>query len=59
YPRVSGQHYRYLLREIHLIREGKRHNANPDMIKVILPYTDEDIGVVADFMSRLRGDSLP
>jgi len=53
YPRISGQHYRYLQRETILIREGKRHNANPDMIKVIAPYTDEDIGVVTDFISRL------
>lgn len=53
HPRVSGQHYRYLLRESQLIREGGRRNANPDMIKIIRAYTDEDIDAVADFMSRL------
>lgn len=53
YPRVSGQHFRYLLRENRLIRDNKRHNANPEMIGVIKNYTDDDIAAVADFMSRL------
>ncbi|MDP1957995.1 MAG: c-type cytochrome [Rhodocyclaceae bacterium] len=53
YPRVSGQHFKYLLRESQTIRDGKRRNANPVMVKVIKSYTDEDIAAVADFMSRL------
>jgi len=53
YPRVSGQHFKYLLRESQTIRDGKRRNANPVMVKVIKNYTDDDIAAVADFMSRL------
>ncbi|MDP2196285.1 MAG: c-type cytochrome, partial [Rhodocyclaceae bacterium] len=53
YPRVSGQHFRYLLRENRLIRDNQRRNANPEMIGVIKNYTDDDIAAVADFMSRL------
>jgi cytochrome c553 len=53
YPMVAAQHYRYLLREERFIRNGKRHNANPDMVKAIGPYSDADMEAVADFLSRL------
>jgi len=52
YPRVSGQHYRYLLRESILIRDGERRNANPEMAKMIKRYNDEDLKAVNDYMSR-------
>ncbi len=52
YPRVSGQHYRYLLRESLMIRDGERRNANPHMVRVIKNYSDEDIAAVSDYMSR-------
>ena len=53
YPRVSGQHFNYLLRESLIIRDGKRRNAHPEMVTVIKSYTDKDIAAVADFISRL------
>ena len=53
YPKVVGQHYKYLLREIHMIGSGERGNANPDMAKQLKSYTDSDMEAVADFMSRL------
>ncbi len=53
YPRLSGQHYRYLLRESRLIRNGERRNANPDMANAISAYSDEDLAAVADYISRL------
>ena len=56
YPRVSGQHYRYLLREARMIRDGMRHNANPDMIKAIRKYSNAKIAAVSDYMSRLAVD---
>lgn len=52
YPRVSGQHYRYLLREGIDIRDGKRRNANPKMVKVVKGYSDADMRAVSDYMSR-------
>ena len=55
YPRVAGQHYRYLLRENVLIRDGKRKNTNPDMVKAIRNYGEAEIEAVADYMSRLPG----
>lgn len=58
YPRVSGQHYNYLLRESLTIRDGKRRNAHPDMVTVIKRYTDNDVAAVADYISRLPVDSV-
>jgi cytochrome c553 len=51
YPMVASQHYRYLLREVQLIRDGDRRNANPDMVKVIKPYSMGELEAVADYMA--------
>lgn len=59
YPRVSSQHYNYLLRQMVQIRDGIRRNANPKMVKVIKPYSDQDLDAVADYMSRLGGKTAP
>lgn len=53
YPRVAGQHYAYLLRESRESRDKGRRNANPDMVRVIKHYTNDDIAAVSDYMSRL------
>lgn len=53
YPRVSGQHYRYLLRESLAIRDGQRKNAHPDMLRAIRSLGDAELDAVADYMSRL------
>lgn len=53
YPRVSGQHYRYLLRESLTIRDGQRKNVHPDMLRAIQPLSDAELDAVADYMSRL------
>jgi cytochrome c553 len=52
YPRVSGQHFKYLQRESIDIRDGVRLNANPKMIRAIRRYTNAEIAAVADYMSR-------
>lgn len=51
YPMVAAQHYRYLLREVQLIRDGDRRNANPDMVRVIKPYSSGELEAVADYMA--------
>jgi len=53
YPVIAGQHYKYLLRQMTEIREGKRRNANPDMVKVIKPYTDDQLVAISAFQSSL------
>jgi cytochrome c553 len=55
FPRLAGQHYRYLLRQAIEVRTGARRNANPDMARVVKPYEPEDLSAVADYVSRLEG----
>jgi cytochrome c553 len=54
YPVLAGQHYKYMLRQITDIRDGRRRNANPDMVKVVKKYNDEELDAVVDYMSRLE-----
>ena len=54
YPMVAAQHYNYLLREMKFIRDGDRHNSNPDMVKVIKPYSSGDLEAMADYMAQLE-----
>lgn len=54
YPRIHGQHYEYLLRQYQWIKEGKRRNANPDMMEQIKYFTDKDTKAVLDYVSRLK-----
>lgn len=53
YPVLAGQHYKYLLRQVTDIRDGKRRNANPDMVKVVKKYTDNDLSAVVEYMASL------
>ncbi len=53
YPRLQGQHYAYLLRQLEWIRDGKRRNANPVMAKRIQRMKDSDFSQLADFISRI------
>ncbi|MCP4007721.1 MAG: cytochrome c4 [bacterium] len=54
FPVLAGQHYKYLLRQIGDIAEGRRRNANPDMVKVVKSYKEDELKAVVDYMSRLR-----
>lgn len=54
YPRIQGQHYEYLLRQINWMLEGKRRNGNPNMIKRIKKMKITDIELVLDYVSRLK-----
>ncbi|HWS04876.1 MAG TPA: c-type cytochrome [Burkholderiaceae bacterium] len=53
FPRVSGQHYQYLLRESRMLRDGQRRNVHPEMTAAIAKYTDDELAAVSDYMSRL------
>lgn len=53
YPRLNGQHYRYLLRQALDIRDGVRRNASPKMVEAIKHYSDEEVEQVIDYISRL------
>jgi cytochrome c553 len=54
YPAIYGQHYNYLMRQYQWIKEGKRRNANPDMVQQIQGFTDKDTSAVLDYVSRLK-----
>ncbi len=54
YPVLAGQHYEYMLRQIRDIAALRRRNANPDMVKVVKAYKDEELQAVVDYMSRLH-----
>jgi len=54
FPRIQGQHYEYLIRQYKWIKEGKRRNANPDMVEQIKNFTDKDTVDVLDYVSRLK-----
>ena len=54
YPRIEAQHYKYMLRQFEWIRDGKRRNANPDMVKQIEGFSDDDMIAVIDYVSRMK-----
>ena len=53
FPVIAGQHYKYLLRQMTEIRDGHRRNANPDMVKVIKPYTNDQLVAISAYQSSL------
>ena len=56
-PLIGGQTYAYIVRQLKEIRDGKRRNANPDMVKQVIGFSDRDFLAVADYVSRLRTPS--
>lgn len=53
YPLVQGQHYEYLLRELRWLRDGERGNADPKMVEQIRDMSDNELDLMADYLSRL------
>ncbi len=51
YPRINGQHYKYMMRQFEWIRDGKRRNANPDMVKQIKSFSDQQMKEVINYVS--------
>jgi len=54
YPVIAGQHYKYLLRQMTEIRDGHRRNANPDMVRIIKPYTDDMLVAISAYQASLK-----
>jgi len=54
FPRIQGQHYAYLLRQLQWIRDGRRKNANPGMLALIKDLDDSSLSDIADYVSRLK-----
>jgi cytochrome c553 len=52
-PRLAGQHYAYLLRQMHDAVEHRRPNFPPDHIRLLKRLDFTDLTGVADYLSRL------
>ncbi len=52
-PRIQGQHYNYLLRQLKHIRDGIRRNANQAMVRRLQGMEDAQLEALADFVSRM------
>jgi cytochrome c553 len=52
-PQIAGQHYAYLLRQFDAIRDGRRKNSDPKMVKQIHGFTPREESAVLDYTSRL------
>lgn len=57
YPLIQGQHYGYILRQLRWIQNGKRRNADREMMKRIEHLTIGDLQALADYVSRLLPDA--
>jgi len=53
-PGIQSQHYRYLVTQFEWIRDGKRRNANPEMVAQIKDFEEAEIHAVLDYVSRLQ-----
>lgn len=53
HPMIAAQHYRYVLRELDLIRNGGRGNSNPGMVALLKTYSQPDLQAVADYIAQL------
>ena len=52
-PVIHGQHYRYLERQYKWIRDGRRRNANKEMVEQIQGYTLKDELAVLSYTASL------
>ena len=53
-PRVQAQHYNYLMSQFQLIQDGKRCNANADMVTRIQGLNEHEAQAMLDYVSRLE-----
>lgn len=56
-PRLSGQHYAYLERQIYDAVDGRRPNLSAPHIRLLARLDRDDIVGVADYISRLPLDN--
>lgn len=58
-PRVGGQQFEYLLWQLHDVVDGRRPNMKQQHLRQLKSFVMEDLGGVADYMSRLRASDQP
>ncbi len=58
-PRLAGQHYEYLMRQIYDAVDGRRPNFPPAHVRMLARLDRDDIVGVSDFLSRLKAAQPP
>jgi cytochrome c553 len=58
-PRLAGQHYEYLMRQIYDAVDGRRPNMSRAHIKMFARLNRDDIVGLSDFLSRLSSRPRP
>jgi cytochrome c553 len=54
-PRLAGQHYEYLVRQIHDAVEGRRPNFSDSHVRLLARLQDDDIAALAQYLSGATG----
>jgi cytochrome c553 len=52
-PRLAGQQYMYLRRQLHDVVDGRRPNIAPDHIALLAPLDVDDIDGLAEYLSEI------
>ena len=52
-PRLAGQHYEYLRRQMYDAVDGRRPNFPPSHVRLLAQLDHDDIAGVADYLSRI------
>ncbi len=53
HPRIQGQHYRYMVRQFEWIRDGRRRNADRQMVKQIHGFSHHEVQLVINYVSHI------
>jgi cytochrome c553 len=54
YPRLAGQHYPYVLRQLHDAVEGRRPNFSKAHLRLLASLERDDYVGIADYLSRIQ-----
>jgi cytochrome c553 len=54
HPRLAGQHYRYLVRQIDMMIRGTRFDLSWDHSNLLKDLTEAEVTGVADYVARLK-----
>jgi len=54
-PRLAGQHYEYLRRQIYDAVDGRRPNFQAEHVRLLARLDHDEIAGIADYLSRLGG----
>ena len=57
-PRLHGQHYSYLMRQFNWIRNGRRRNADKEMVEQIKEMTPSQQSAVMSYLAHLKPDNV-